>query len=317
MEKYGGMPEGFLPILKIAQECFENSGAERPEAVWLKERFDIIRKRYSLGTKRDTDRFVYEMMFGKPAKTETDCLKIRYWRTGKYRPINREQCRLLGKALELTDQEMSFLIRGYYDRSEIMYPDDHNPEECGYNAKCRRMSRLVQRYLEKVPADKMESLRIDPEQKEHYFRHLYFTDAFYYVSVLQQENPETLRKHITSIRYDSEIRRQMKFIGEIPRKTMIRHLIILGAPDITLEWMNTQLDFFGFLPLCREHTMAGGEYLDRLLICLLQEYEKVYERTGRENSLEWLREICRILDGFYKKRNCPHMRFMYFKSMEL
>ena len=59
------------------------------------------------------------------------------------------------------------------------------------------------------------------------------------------------------------------------------------------------------------------EYLDRLLICLLQEYEKVYERTGRENSLEWLREICRILDGFYKKRNCPHMRFMYFKSMEL
>ncbi|HJA65732.1 MAG TPA: hypothetical protein H9955_05435 [Candidatus Mediterraneibacter cottocaccae] len=315
MEKYGRIPEEFLPVMKAAQACIDDAGEERPEVVWLKERFDNIRKKYFLRTRMEADRFVFERMYGCPPQTDTDCLKIRYWRTGKYTPINREQCRMLGEALELSGEEMLFLFQGYYDRSATVYMEGEDSEE--YREKCRRMEGLIRRYLAHIPEETLNRLKIAPSERDHYFRHLYFTDAFRYVCEPVRENTAALKKHITSTRYDSEIRRQMKLLGEIPRRTMIRHLIILGAPGLTLDWMNRQLKAFGYLPLREEHTMTGGERLDRLLISILAEYEKTRAGKTNEENRIWLRRSCRILDDFYKKKKYRRMRFMHFKSLEI
>lgn len=60
-------------------------------------------------------------MLGREPRTGTESLKIRYWRTGRYTPVNREQCLRLAGALELTEEEKRFLIQGYFDRSETVY----------------------------------------------------------------------------------------------------------------------------------------------------------------------------------------------------
>lgn len=314
-KKYREIPGEFLPVMKTALECLDESEEERPEVIWLKDRFDRIRRKYSLGTKMKTDRFVYERMYGHPPRTDTDFLKVRYWRTGKCIPINREQCRLLGNALELSADEMGFLIRGYYDRGGTLYRIEEDSGE--YRKKCRRMEKLIGKYLESIPEETLAELKIPPTEKQHYFRHLYFTDAFHYVCEPGGKNTAVLSKHISSAHYDTEIRRQIRLLGEIPRKTMIRHLIILGAPELTLEWMNRNLEEFGYLPLREDHTMTGGERLDRLLIRLFREYEKNCISGEKTENRKRLREICRKLDEFYKEQKCMRMRFMYFKSLEL
>ena len=74
--------------------------------------------------------------------------------------------------------------------------------------------------------------------------------------------------HITSINYESEFSRQMKLLGEIPRKTMILHLLIFSMPFINRELMNKRLESFGYLHLDREHTQVDGSRLDQLLLVL-------------------------------------------------
>lgn len=111
----------------------------------------------------------------------------------------------------------------------------------------------------------------------------------------------------------------MRFQGEIPRKTMIRHLLLLGLPDMTLEKMNEQLIFFGYLPLREDHTLTGGEYLDWLLIQLLKKYEEIrlQNPADDEESVSWFRKVCRIMDEYFVKMNKPRLRFMYFKALDL
>lgn len=161
------------------------------------------------------------------------------------------------------------------------------------------------------------SLHIRPEERGKYFRHIYFTDAFHYVTVPGERSIRTLRKHITSTRYDSELRRQMRLQGEIPRRTMLRHLIILNGPAICLESVNEQLDLLGYLPLGREHTMTGGEWLDALVIQLLESYREIYDPLCPGDSHAWLQKMCRRLDAFFAEQGKPRMRFMHFKALEL
>ena len=98
---------------------------------------------------------------------------------------------------------------------------------------------------------------------------------------------------------------------------MLRHLLILNAPELAREKIDAQLAFLGYLPLCEEHTMAGGERLDRLLIRLLEGYARVYDPGKPQESGAWLQETCRELDAFFAGRGEPRMRFMHFKALEL
>ena len=321
-------------LLETARRCIPERGERRPEAEWLAGRFEALREKYHLGNRTQTDRAVYERMYGHAPEKPADCLKIRYWRTGRGTPANREQCDSLADALELIEDERKFLFRGYYDRSDTYYPDKAGAEcsrtdrsgrertlssgrdDFAYEERCRCMKELIRSYLERIPDEVMRELRIDPEEREHYFRHLYFTDAFHYVWLAQLPNPAVLRKHITSTRYDSELRRQTRLLGEIPRRVMLRHLLILNAPELSADRISSQLEYFGYLPLTEGHTLTGGEYLDRIVIRLLEEYEHVrdpeYPREGRL----WFQEACRVLDRYFAEQGKPRLRFMYFKALE-
>ena len=61
---------------------------------------------------------MYERMYGRAPKKDSEVLKLRYWRTGKCMPGNREHCLLFGKALELSETEMEF-VSGENIRKEL------------------------------------------------------------------------------------------------------------------------------------------------------------------------------------------------------
>ena len=48
---------------------------------------------------------------------------------------------------------------------------------------------------------------------------------------------------------------------------------------LPVSYTHLQLSFFGYLPLTPDHTLTGGEYLDRLLLGILSAYEDL-KRSG-------------------------------------
>ena len=304
-------------IADLARTCILLGEEPRPELFWLKSRYKQIQGKYGLKSKTATDSFLYEKMYGVRPEKPSQTLKIRYWRTGKYTPGNRKQCEMLGKALELTEPEMQFLIQGYSDRSLDVYNDLNLSESPLYAEKLEYMQELIKEYISSVPEKQLRKLHISTKNPEHFFRHLYFTDAFHFIDFTPEINSSALTKHIVSSGYDSEFTRQMRLLGEIPRKTFIRHMLILGMPDMTLSKLNSRLHFFGYLPLMEEHTMTGGERLDWLLIQLLNRYEKLCQTEEKEVCLKWFQKASAFLDLFFMREGYPKLRFMYFKSLGL
>lgn len=304
-------------VLELARECLHMGMQERPELEWLKERHVRIRCKYQLKNKQETDAFLYERMYGRAPAKDSEALKIRYWRTGRYMPANREQCLRLGKALELLPEEMAYLLQNYYDRCLDVYDASMDLSDVRYQEKKDCMKKLAGTYIQNASPKRMICLNISLENPQACLRHLYFTDAFHYIDTVVPADSDILLRHITSTSYESEFARQMKLLGEIPRKTMLRHLIIFNLPQLTLDIINQQLAFLGYLPLCEEHTMAGAERLDWLLIRIIQLYEALCDKTDEEKSLAWFQKTCRVLDRFFVEEKEPKMRFMHFKALDL
>lgn len=301
-------------LSKLAETCIELSMEERPEVAWLKAKHRQIQTQYKKKNKTDTDALLFEHMYGHAPEKTSELLKIRYWRTGKSTPGNRTQCLLLGKALKLSPDEMIYLIQNYYDRSLETFPSFSVADAANKNRRTY-MKELAASYLAGISAERLDDLHIPGEKAGRFLRHLYFTDAFSYV-YMPNISRDTFVKHITSTRYDSEFTRQMKLQGEIPRKTMIRHLLILGLPDLSLEILNRRLSLFGYAPLQTEHTLVYGERLDWLLIQLFQLYERECASLPARERLVWFQEACQILDAYFTETGHPRLRFMHFKALE-
>lgn len=303
-------------LLDLGKECILLSSQKRPELQWLNLRYRHIQDKYQLKNKQETDLHLYKAMYHQTPLNHSELLKIRYWRTGKHVPINREQCLLFGKALELSPEDMQFLIQGYYDRSLEVYDPSCSSFDALYLKRCDYMERLTDTYLQKSMSKQTQNIPL--EKQRVYLRHLYFADAFHYVHTLPETNvSQTLSDHLVSKRYDSEFSRQLKLLGEIPRRTMLRHLMIFGLPELTLEKLNKQLAAFGYLPLQAEHSLITGERLDWLLIHLFEIYEELRTSKEPEQCLAWFQEACRILDHFFIKEQSPRLQFMYFKALNL
>lgn len=301
---------------RLARECMGLECAERPEVQWLKGKYREFMRREGIGGKEEADRRIYERMYGAAPVKQQDILKIRYWRTGRHLPVNHGQCVAFGKALGLEGEDMRYLLQGYYDGCDEVHQEEPADRRAVYWTRRRAMQRLVDRYLRGISQSRLEQMNIARGALEHSMRHLYYTDALNYVCKGLSEGEGYLKSHITSMNYDSELGRNMKLLGAIPRKTMIRHLIILGAPALSLEWMNRQLKAFGYLELQEQHTLRCGERLDWLLIRLLDRYEAFREgHTAQECSL-WLQRRCSQLDGCFASEGRSRLRFMYFKSLK-
>lgn len=301
----------------LAKRCILLGNEKRPELEWVKKKYEHIQEKYSLKNKTETDRFLYESMHGHAPEKATEFLKIRYWRTGKYVPGSRKQCLLFGKALELSEEELRFLMKGYCDRCEDVYITTQSQHNKKYGERRAYLKKIIDEYISNVSRERLERLHIPKERVEMYFRHLYFTDAFQYVEPLYKIEADIMTKHITSYRYQSEFGRQMQLRGEIPRKVFIRHLLILGLPKLTLEKLNRQLEFFGYYGLDEKHTMVRGERLDWLLIRIFERYEKLLCSKDREDCLRWLQEACRRMDRVFCEEGYPRLRFMHFKALNI
>ena len=294
-------------VLLTAEECLARVQEERPELVWLKGIYDRFRKKYRLSGKQEADALIFEKMYSNVPEKTTDTLKIRYWRTGHHVPSNRKDCMAFGKALDMTSEEMDFLIKGYFDRSDRVFEEetDENPE---YQQRRKLMEDLLSEYLLKIHPEHLLQMKVSRTMLESNVRHLYYTDALKYVGVLSQRDPLSMKRHITSINYGSELSRTFRLQGEIPRKTMIRHLIILGAPFISRKIMDERLEAFGYLPLNEEHTLVSGEPLDMLLIRILELYESCCRGKDPEECCSWLGSVCRQLDQYFEEHGNSSLR---------
>lgn len=301
---------------KIAEKCIDLTEKTRPEVLWLQERHQRLMTDCQWKSKIDTDHYIYEQMYQKKPKELHNLTKLRYWRTGRSVPGNREQCLAYGKALRLSEEELQYLIQVYYDRSLTIYSSDTDFESSDYYEKLDKMQKLTETYLANLSPEMLDQLQIPSEKRSHYLRHLYFTDAFHYISV-RNIPKKVLTKHIVSTRYDSEFTRHKKLLGEIPRTSMIRHLLILGLPNLTLEKFNEQLIFFGYLPLTESHTLVQGEHLDWLLLRLFELYETQCTGLSAEEKLLWFQKACQILDRHFVRTGHPKLRFMHFKALDL
>lgn len=303
-------------ILSLADECISLQEQERPELRWLKERYRSFQLSNHLKKKSDADQLIYQKMYSKKPEKNSDILKIRYWRTGQHMPLNRKECIALGRALSFEEKDMFFLIQNYFDKSYTIYEDSASFQLSDYLQKRNFMNQLTKKYLRQTSAERMSFLNITPNMLEHNLRHIYYTDAITYIHASNpKSNPNVLARHITSRNYDSEMQRLLRLQGEIPRKTMIRHLILVGMPYLTQAELNRQLEFFHYLPLTEQHTLVGGEHYDWLLIRLFQMYEEMSRYFDFHTCWSWFRKSSQILDKYFLERKQPKLRFMYFKSL--
>lgn len=300
--------------IRLAMECMALQHGERPEVQWLKEKYQEFMRREGIGGKEEADKCIYRRMYGKEPVKQQDILKIRYWRTGRHLPVNHGQCISFGRALGLDGADLRYLLQGYYAGCDEIYQEESPDMQSVYWKRRNAMQRLADGYLRKMPQARLEQMNITRSTLEHSIRHLYYTDALSYIYRGMSE--WYLTSHITSMNYDSELGRNMKLLGVIPRKTMIRHLVILGMPGLNLERLNRLLRNFGYLELQEQHTMRSGERLDWLLIRLFAKYEAFRkEHTAQECSL-WMQKKCSLLDACFAAEGRNHLRFMYFKSLK-
>lgn len=301
-------------LIRLAEECIHLGEKERPELTWLRGIYERFQRRLGHSGKQETDSLLYKKMYSAVPARPSDTLKIRYWRTGRHVPVNREQCLMFGRALEMSEEELDYLIKNYYDRNDRCF-EEGEQENLLYQSRKKQIDRLVEEYLKKIHPGRRIQMKIAKSMLVNNIRHLYYMDAMKYISARSQRIRGAMDRHITSINYGSELGRSLRLIGEIPRKTMLRHILILGMPYISRSLIDERLTAFGYLPLQDEHTLVGGERMDWLLIRLLELYESGCRGLEPEQCSRWFQDACRILDQYFEEKGKNSLRFMYFKAL--
>lgn len=264
--------------------------------------------------KQDVDRLIFEKMNGRCPLRDSEILKIRYWRTGRHKPQSREQCLELTRALELEPEEARYLLQFYYDAADQVFTEEDldNPV---YQERLRVLAELETQYLANAHPAELDRLDIPWTGNGKFLRHYYFQDAGSYVYAGATEKSGKKNSHFSSINYIHEFQKNRRLLGEIPRKTILRHLFIMGAPFLSAEVMNDWFQALGYAPLTMDHETRWGERLDCLLLRLLERYEQECTGKSPEEGLCWLRESCRMLDRALAGTGHEELRFLYFKAL--
>ena len=300
--------------MELAEECLDLGKAERPEQQWMEQVYDRFRAENGNLGKAAADELLFRKMYAAEPVKGSDTLKIRYWRTGRHLPISREQCLMFGKALQLSEEEGRFLIQGYCDRCDRVF--EAVTQEKLYLERTALLRNLSKEYLEKVHPARKRQLYHSGANLSQSLRHLYYTDAKGYIRSGEGECTCQVGRHISSLHYMSEFGRQLKLLGEIPRKTMIRHLMIFANPFVNEEWLSRWLVQLGYLGLDENHTQADGSRLDRLLLGYLRLYRECCAGSNPAQCQSWLRQSSRILDEYLEKRKSTSLRLFYFKALK-
>lgn len=302
-------------ILNLADACIRECRNPRPEKLWLDGMVSLFMEKYRISDKAELDALLYTRMYGR-TPGQSDILKIRYWRTGRHIPSKREDYVYFGEALDLSDSGMRYLIQMYFNRcdlcfsrEEVRHPQETERREI-YQKRIELLHSLTGEYLERIHPDLMVRTGVKPESLERNLRFLYFTDSLGYT-----EN-RAVPDRTASLSYDAEFRRILRLEGEIPRRTMLRHLILLGNPFLNKRLLTERLEALGYCGLHHDHTGVKGERTDAFLIDLLDLYENTCSGWDPQECAAWLRGALRIADVRFLQSGSSALRFMYFKAQD-
>lgn len=337
-------------VKALAEQCLRESYMQRPEQVWMNDVCGQFMRSHEIRRKSELDQVLYERIYAS-SPSSSGILKVRYWRTGRHAPARREECELLGKALDLDPVQYRYLLQMYFDRCDLVFPlktcggreqeeshlepirhgsacmsditvaktaviEEERPfmdtESETYLKRCALMNALTDEYLKRAHPDRLKKLGIRPHALKKNLRHLYFADSLCYIvpgkSILYRTD---------SASFDPEFRRLMRLRGEISRRTMLRHLILLGNPFLNRRILSERLQYFGFCPLDPGHTGTQGERTDALVCGLLDIYEEVCAGEDIMDCTRWFQEACRIADQVFVETRNARMRFMYYKALSV
>lgn len=300
-------------LCQILHQTLHLSAQKRPEILWLQRKYDDFMEQNQITRKSEADALIYEKMYAELPEKPSDLTKIRFWRTGQHIPVDRNLIKMFGKALDLDESDARYLITAYLDKSDLVF-DKQDAEDELYNQRIQTMHTMTSEYLMKLHPTRCIELGIFSEKPELSLRHIYYSDALKYLYM----NPNTQRigaKRLDSISYGSELLRNLKLYGEIPRKTMLRHILLMCIPFISKQVIDSYLTAFGYLPLQEDHTLTTGERLDYMLIYFLELYEESCTGMDPEDCEKWLTKALVYIDSYMYAKKIANLRPIYFKAL--
>lgn len=301
-------------LKRILDETILKSLNVRPEVKWLQKKYDFFMRKNGLNSRMEADALLYEKMYAALPERSSQLTKLRLWRTGHHIPSDRNQILMLGKALELSESDQLYLMQVYADRSDMVFntASTDNPD---YQKRLKVMDIMIQEYLMKLHPDELIQFKIFSEDAFPSLRHIYFSHACGYTFQSARSDIHNISR-LASISYGSELKKNVRLLGDIPRKTMIRHILIMCTPFINERVINEYLTAFGYCRLNSEHTLVGGECFDDMLLRILDLYQDSCQNKSPQECRKWLQIVFRYIDQYLRAQGNNRLRPFYFKTLE-
>lgn len=304
-------------LITLAEEIISKEPKRRPEAAWIQTKVDILAASEGIKSKAEMDQLIYEKMYAAaPGKTGTT--KIRYWRTGHHLPGSREEALMFTKVLQMNQEETLYFLQACMEKSDVVFENPPEPGEEAYFEYRKRtelMETMISEYIASIPPARMLQLDIPYDSLPWYARHLYCIDAL--SASIFGESPglkEMAEHHVTSSNYEAEFLRIKRLLGEIPRRAILRQILIMGNPYLNRRLVDERLKTFGYLPLTEGHTSPKGALVDDLVIKFLNFYEEVCTGFTPLACRSWFLEQIGILDRYLLECDKEY-RVLYFRSL--
>ena len=299
-------------ILKIIANVRENKVHVRPEKEWLLDKYDRYKQKLEaegkcILTRAKTDERLYQELYHTAPLKYSQTTKIRYWRSGTHFPGNFEEAAGFARALGLDEKEKEYFFRYYMDQSYFAKEKERAEAVV-------LLDELKMEFLQKIHPSMLLRYGIRERDLQKSFRALYFENALGYVNLARGGKEEKLNPQ-DSASFGSELIRMQKAEGQFSRKNLIRHLIILGSPFLSVEQMNIWLRKTGCGFLREDHTNARGYPEDFLVIKILEFYEKTASGMEPEEGQMLLRRILTCMDKKLREQDMQELCFMYFKAL--
>lgn len=305
-------------VIQLAKSVISQEPARRPEARWIQHWVDQLADAEGIRSRAETDQLIYEKMYARAPK-KTDTTKIRYWRTGYHLPSGREEALAFIKVLQLNQDEKVYFLQACMEKSDLVFEEIPGPEHAFYSKYKERtalMENMISEYISFVPPPRIFQLDIPYEKLGSYARHLYCIDALSATALAAgSHKKEIVENHLSSSNYESEFLRTRKLLGEIPRRTMLRQVFLLGLPYLNRHLIDERLQGLGYLPLTEGHTSQKGALVDDLVIGLLKLYEASCAGQDPLTCRHWIFEQLSILDQYLLDCKKEEYRFLYFRIL--
>ena len=301
-------------LKKILDGILSRSLDVRPEVQWLQRQHLLFMEKNGLTSKRDADILLYEKMYAALPELDSQITKVRFWRTGHHVPSDRKQIMMFGKALGLGGEDQKYLLQVYADRSDLVFDASSAGSDC-FLERRKIMDTMIREYLSKIHPMERRKYGVAAEDLLPSLRHIYFSQACEYTFCSADSDARQISR-MASISYGSELLKNIKLLGEIPRKTMIRHILIMCIPFINERVINLYLSSFGYCPLHADHTLTGGERFDAMLLQFLDLYRERCLHKSPAECRRWLQDAFRYVDQYLRVQGQNRLRPFFFKTLE-